>query len=76
MSRCQDGRNLDLAIRVRQIAICAKNCVECVEHRVYGRLADADFHFCGGKTVPGRPYCPDHCARAYLPRTADKSQAA
>ncbi len=41
-----------------------------------GDPGDADFHFCGGKTVPGRPYCPEHCARAYLPRTRDKSQAA
>jgi GcrA cell cycle regulator len=41
-----------------------------------GHPGDADFHFCGGKTVPSRPYCPEHCARAYLPRRADKSQAA
>ena len=42
----------------------------------FGDPGDADFHFCGGETVTGRPYCPDHCARAYLPRTRDKSQAA
>ncbi len=41
-----------------------------------GDPGDADFHFCGGETVTGRPYCPEHCARAYLPRTRDKSQAA
>ncbi len=41
-----------------------------------GDPGDADFHFCGGKTVPGRPYCLEHCAPAYLPRRADKSQAA
>ncbi len=41
-----------------------------------GHPGDASFHFCGGKTVPSRPYCPEHCARAYLPRRADKSQAA
>ncbi len=41
-----------------------------------GDPGEADFHFCGGKTVPSRPYCPVHCARAYLPRRADKSQAA
>jgi GcrA cell cycle regulator len=41
-----------------------------------GDPGDVDFHFCGGKTVPGRPYCPEHCARAYLPRRADKSKAA
>ncbi len=41
-----------------------------------GDPGEPDFHFCGGKTVPGRPYCPEHCARAYMPRTRDKSQAA
>ncbi len=41
-----------------------------------GDPGEADFHFCGGKTVPSRPYCPVHCARAYIPRRADKSQAA
>ncbi len=41
-----------------------------------GDPGDGDFHFCGGKTVPGRPYCPEHCAPAYLPRRVDKSQAA
>ncbi len=41
-----------------------------------GDPGDADFHFCSGKTVPGKPYCPEHCARAYRPRRADKSQAA
>jgi GcrA cell cycle regulator len=41
-----------------------------------GDPGETDFHFCGGKTVPGRPYCPEHCARAYMPRTGDKSQAA
>ncbi len=25
-----------------------------------GEPGDVDFHFCGGKTVPGRPYCPEH----------------
>ncbi len=41
-----------------------------------GDPGDADFHFCGGDTIPGRPYCSEHCARAYMPRTRDKSQAA
>jgi len=25
----------------------------------------ADFHFCGGEAVPGRPYCASHCGMAY-----------
>ena len=41
-----------------------------------GDPGKVDFHFCGGTTVPGRPYCPEHCARAYLPRRRDESQAA
>ena len=41
-----------------------------------GDPGEADFHFCGGKTVPGRPYCLEHCARAYLPRRGKESQAA
>lgn len=41
-----------------------------------GDPGNADFHFCGSKTVPGRPYCAEHCARAYVPRTRDRSEAA
>lgn len=26
----------------------------------------ADFAFCGKQRVPGCPYCPDHCHRAYV----------
>ncbi len=25
----------------------------------------ADFRFCGKPSVPGMPYCPEHCAMAY-----------
>ncbi|MCW8835412.1 MAG: GcrA family cell cycle regulator [Rhodospirillales bacterium] len=25
-----------------------------------------EFHFCGEKIVPGKPYCADHCAKAYV----------
>ncbi len=43
----------------------------------FGDPGDADFHFCGGATVPGRPYCQEHCARAYLPpRTRKEPRAA
>lgn len=40
-----------------------------------GDPGDPDFHFCGEISVEGKPYCPDHCARAYITRTRD-SQAA
>ncbi|QCE32664.1 GcrA cell cycle regulator [Acetobacteraceae bacterium] len=32
----------------------------------FGDPGDADFHFCGGKIVPGRPYCLEHCEQAYV----------
>ncbi len=41
-----------------------------------GDPRDADFQFCGEETVPGRPYCPEHYARAYVSRTRDETQAA
>jgi GcrA cell cycle regulator len=25
-----------------------------------------DFHFCGALVVPGKPYCAEHCAAAYV----------
>ncbi len=25
-----------------------------------------DFHFCGRSTTPGKPYCAEHCAAAYV----------
>lgn len=41
-----------------------------------GDPGNAGFHFCDRQTVPGRPYCTEHCARAYLPRKRDQSEAA
>jgi len=31
-----------------------------------GDPGDADFHFCGDASVPGKPYCDQHCAKAYI----------
>ena len=31
-----------------------------------GDPGDAGFGFCGQDTAPGRPYCADHCAVAYI----------
>jgi len=31
-----------------------------------GDPGDAGFDFCGKETAPGRPYCTDHCAMAYI----------
>lgn len=38
-----------------------------------GDPGDTDFHFCGAEAVPGKPYCAEHAARAYITRS--RSQA-
>jgi len=38
-----------------------------------GDPGDEDFGFCQSETVPGRPYCAEHCAVAYIRK--DKSAA-
>ena len=32
----------------------------------FGDPGDEDFHFCGAPSLNGRPYCPEHCTRAYV----------
>ena len=41
-----------------------------------GDPGDEGFHFCGASTVPGKPYCDEHCARAYVTRVRGDTQAA
>lgn len=41
-----------------------------------GDPGDSDFHFCGESEVPGKPYCEEHCARAYIVKSRPSSQAA
>lgn len=41
-----------------------------------GDPGDQDFHFCGAPAVPGKPYCDEHCARAYIVRNRSDSEAA
>ena len=31
----------------------------------YGDPQHDDFHFCGAVAAPGKPYCAEHCGRAY-----------
>lgn len=31
-----------------------------------GEPGTADFRFCGKTAVPSKPYCPEHCAKAYV----------
>jgi GcrA cell cycle regulator len=30
---------------------------------------DPEFHFCGADALPGKPYCAEHAARAYITRS-------
>ena len=32
----------------------------------HGHPGDKDFHFCGSRPVPGKPYCAEHAALAYV----------
>ena len=41
-----------------------------------GDPGDANFHFCGKPIVPGKPYCADHCAKAYIVRSRSDTRAA
>ncbi|MGF1628778.1 MAG: GcrA family cell cycle regulator [Kiloniellaceae bacterium] len=41
-----------------------------------GDPGDQDFHFCGAPAVAGKPYCDEHCARAYIVRNRSESEAA
>ncbi len=47
------------------------NCVWPV-----GDPGDADFHFCGADTVPGKSYCSEHCSKAYVTKSRADSEAA
>ena len=31
-----------------------------------GDPKEPNFHFCGGNAIPGKPYCPEHAAIAYV----------
>ncbi len=35
-----------------------------------GDPGDADFHFCGAPAIPSKPYCGEHCARAYITKSS------
>lgn len=40
-----------------------------------GDPGDKDFHFCGAPALHGKPYCAEHCARAYITRSRSDSAA-
>ncbi len=40
-----------------------------------GDPGSEDFHFCGDPIVPGKPYCLEHCERAYVkPSKEDRNR--
>lgn len=40
-----------------------------------GEPGTPEFHFCGKPAVQDKPYCEDHCARAYVKVSKDKKKA-
>jgi GcrA cell cycle regulator len=41
-----------------------------------GHPGDKGFHFCGGRNIPGKPYCTEHAALAYVKPKERGSNAA
>jgi GcrA cell cycle regulator len=41
-----------------------------------GHPGEDDFHFCGGRPEPGKPYCEAHAKIAYIKPKEDKPKAA
>ncbi|MEX2451964.1 MAG: GcrA family cell cycle regulator [Rhodospirillales bacterium] len=41
-----------------------------------GDPGEENFQFCGHETVPGKPYCTKHCARAYVQPSRDRKGTA
>ena len=59
-----DGEAFDLAIPPEQRrSIHAVKKHEC--HWPVGRPGTPEFFFCGAPIKPEKPYCPDHCTRAF-----------
>ena len=42
----------------------------------HGHPGAPGFRFCGKRVVPGKPYCPEHAAMAYIQPKERKVQAA
>lgn len=41
-----------------------------------GDPREPDFHFCNAPALDGKPYCSDHCSRAYITRARNEEAAA
>ena len=42
----------------------------------YGHPSDDSFHFCGARPLPGKPYCAEHAAIAYIRPKEQRPDAA
>ena len=42
----------------------------------HGHPSDVNFRFCGARPLPGKPYCAEHAAIAYIRPKDGKSNAA
>jgi GcrA cell cycle regulator len=40
----------------------------------FGDPGDDDFHFCGRQVAPSKPYCPEHCAVAYVTKSNSRDR--
>lgn len=41
-----------------------------------GDPGEKEFRFCGRPSIPGKPYCAEHCAKAYISRSSGDTRAA
>jgi len=41
----------------------------------FGDPGDDDFHFCGRQVTPSKPYCPEHCAVAYVTKSSSRDRS-
>ncbi len=75
--RVRNGQHTARHEQVRQAAqlyVAAENGPPCKWPN--GDPRDSGFHFCGKPSAVGRPYCPDHCAAAYIRKEPRTSAAA
>jgi GcrA cell cycle regulator len=42
----------------------------------FGHPGERDFHFCGARALPGKPYCAEHSAIAYVRPKGRETNAA
>ncbi len=59
-------------VKAKVIAFSGRSCCWPI-----GDPRMPDFHFCTANAVPGKPYCSEHAAQAYIsPKSSKKEDAA